>query len=486
MGAPLTLKKNWFNPLFFIINELAKDDTIRTILIYGGKSSSKTVSICQFLVKDTYVKASNVIAYRKESNIIPTTLKKSFNLAVSSTRLSPVIEIQDRRYLISNQGDGISEIVLKGLDVEEKAKGIESYKYLYLDELNHFEQAEYEQFDLSLRGIPGQKLFASWNPVDENSWVKKDLVDMYEYEDTEYVLPSPDSYVKRSTCGKAILIKTNYEDNYWITGSPCGTYGYHDANLIAIYEALKLKNYNSYRVNVKGEWGKTTFGGEFWKDFKPEIHVNKVGWDKSLPIWLSCDENVNPYLPWTVWQIKGKHAQQIDEIFMKDPLNRVVHAAAEFKRRYPLGEVAGLFVGGDRTSIKEDTKKEKGENYFTDILKELKDYRPVLKIQSVNPSVVQSGNFINEIYAGNSASGITIGISDKCKLSAYDYAYTLEASDGTILKKTKQNPVTKVPYQEFGHASDCKRYLITHNFANEYLTFINKKKGLGIKALSGI
>ncbi|WP_158826580.1 hypothetical protein [Mucilaginibacter lacusdianchii] len=89
-----------------------------------------------------------------------------------------------------------------------------------------------------------------------------------------------------------------------------------------------------------------------------------------------------------------------------------------------MNEIAGLFVGGDRTSIKEDTKKEKGENCFTDILKELKDYRPVLPIQAVNPSVVQSSNFINEIYLGDSASSITIGISDVCKKSIYDYQYT--------------------------------------------------------------
>jgi hypothetical protein len=116
----------------------------------------------------------------------------------------------------------------------------------------------------------------------------------------------------------------------------------------------------------------------------------------------------------------------------------------------------------------------------------LKDYKPVLKIQKVNPSVVQSGNFINEIYAGTGSSGITIGISDICKKSIYDYQYTQEASDGTIFKSTKKHPVTKVPFQEFGHATDCKRYLITHNFANEYLAFINKKKSLGVKALSGI
>jgi len=482
----LKLDKKWFNPLYFILNELIKDDSIRTILVYGGKSAAKTASICQLLSKECYVKAANTIAYRKESNIIPTTLKKTFNLGISTTRLSPVFDIQDRRYLCNNQAGTISEIVLKGLDVEEKAKGIESYKYLFLDELNHFEQAEYDQFNMSLRGIPGQKIFAAWNPVDETSWVKTELLDSYEFVDMEqHKLPSENSFVKISTCGKVVLIRTTYEDNYWITGSPCGTYGFRDENLIATYEAMRLKNYNSYRVNVLGEWGKATFGGEFWKEFKPEKHVNEIVWDKSLPIWLSCDENVHPYLPWTVWQIKGKHAQQIDEIFMKDPLNRVVHAAKEFIKRYPVGEVAGLFVGGDRTSIKEDTKKEKGENYFTDIMKELKDYRPVLKIQSVNPSVVQSGNFINDIYAGNSNTSITIGISKKCKKSIFDYQYTKEDSDGTILKSTKKDPVTKITYQEFGHASDCKRYLVTHNFAAEYLAYISKKKtSLGV--LSGI
>jgi len=482
---PLRLDKKWFNPLYFILNELIKDDSIRTILVYGGKSAAKTASICQLLTKECYVKASNTIAYRKESVIIPTTLKKTFNLGVSTTRLEKVFDTQDRRYLCENRAGTVSEIVLKGLDTEGKAKGIESYKYLFLDELDHFEQAEFDQFNMSLRGIQGQKIFAAWNPVDETSWVKTELLDSYEFVEMEnHKLPSENSFVKISTCGKVVLIRTTYEDNYWITGSPCGTYGFRDENLISTYEQMRLKNYNSYRVNVLGEWGKATFGGEFWKEFKPEMHVNDVVWDKSLPIWLSCDENVHPYLPWTVWQLKGKHVQQIDEIFMKDPLNRVVHAAKEFVKRYPLDEVAGLFVGGDKTSIKEDTKKEKGENYFTDILKELKDYKPILKIQSVNPSVVQSGNFINEIYSGNSTSGITVGISSKCKKSIFDYQYTKEDSDGTVLKSTKKDPVTKITYQEFGHATDCKRYLITHNYSAEYLAFINKKKGLGVRALS--
>ena len=283
--------KKWFNPLYFIINNILKDDTVRTVLIYGGKSSSKTISICQALVKEAVVKECNTIAYRKESAIIPTTLKKSFNLAIDSMYLYPVVEKQDRRYLATSQQGNISEIVMKGLDDPEKAKGIESYKYVYLDELNHFEQAEYEQFNLSLRGISGQKIFAAWNPVDENSWVKVELVDKYIFEEcTQYgVLPSKNSFVQKSTCGKVILIRTMYEDNYWITGSPCGLYGYRDENLIAEYEGLRTKNHNSYKVNVLGEWGKTVFGGEFLKCWRSEKHTGLYPYTPGLAVHLIFD-----------------------------------------------------------------------------------------------------------------------------------------------------------------------------------------------------
>jgi phage terminase large subunit len=135
--------KKWFNPLYFVLNEIIKDPTIRKVLVYGGKSSSKTVSICQVLAKECFIKAANTIAFRKESAIIPTTLKKSFNLSIDTLRLNPVYERQDRKYLCTHQNLGQSEIVLKGLDHEEKAKGIESYKYVYIDELNHFTKAEY-------------------------------------------------------------------------------------------------------------------------------------------------------------------------------------------------------------------------------------------------------------------------------------------------------------------------------------------------------
>lgn len=259
--------KKWFNPLYFILNEIIKDPQVRTVFVYGGKSSAKTVTLCQLLGKEAVVNNASTIAFRKHTNIIKTTLKKSFDLAIESIYLHPAFERLEFIYRAPR-----AEIVLKGLDGEEKAKGIESYKYLYLDELDHFTKEEYQQFNLSLRGIPGQKLFASWNPVDENCWIKTDIIDKIEFEDTEYKLPCERSFVKKSKDGKTVLIKTTFEDNYWIVGSPCGTYGYRDENLIAEYEALRTRDYYSYRINVLGEWGIITEGVLFRAD---ELHYFK-------------------------------------------------------------------------------------------------------------------------------------------------------------------------------------------------------------------
>ena len=165
--------KKWFNPLYFILNEIIKDPNIRTVLVYGGKSSAKTLTLTQILSKESALyEDTNSISFRKESNRIKVTLKESFKKGIKTTRLGAAFETMEFSFRCHNG----NQIVLSGMDDEEKAKGIESFKYLYLDELNHFSSYEYDQFQMSLRGIEGQKVFASWNPVDIDSWVYTDLI----------------------------------------------------------------------------------------------------------------------------------------------------------------------------------------------------------------------------------------------------------------------------------------------------------------------
>jgi len=467
----LKLKRKWFNPLYFILNEIVKDPTIRTVFVYGGKSSSKTVSISQILSKEAFVKGDNTIAFRKESSTIQTTLKKSFNLAIKSMRLKAAFETLLFMYRCIKG----SEIVLKGLDSEEKAKGIESYKYVYLDELNHFEKEEYEQFNLSLRGIPGQKLFASWNPVSETSWIKTDVLDNYTFTDTDAFgsLPAPDSSIKISDNGKIILIKTTYPDNYWIVGSPCGTYGYRDENLIEEYESLKARNFNSYRVNVKGEWGKVQTGSEYAHKFDKLKHVKKVSYDPSLPIHLTLDFNAIPYMTGLCAQLDlnapdgRKKLRFFREYCLPPPRNTTEDICSALESEFG-HRMRGLFFYGDPSGRNRQTVSKQYRDNFDVIAKKLHKYLNNYsdRVLRSHPDLLKSRDFLNDLLAGT--YGIDVEIDESCVKLIEDLEYAKQDANGGVLKTMVKDKDTKESYQKYGHTSDAFRYLVVPLFENIY------------------
>jgi flavodoxin len=480
--------KKWFNPLYFILNNILKDSNVRTVLVYGGKSSAKTLSLCQILEKEAVLYEANSICFRKESVTIKTTLKESFKKAMKTTRLSNGFTTME----FSFRGYNGSEIVLKGLDDEEKGKGIESFKYLFLDELNQFLLSEYEQLQMSLRGIEGQKVFTAWNPVDINSWVKTDLIDTINWIDTDKygVLPCEYSFIRISDDGKTVLIKTSYPDNYWIVGSPCGTYGYRDENLIGFYERMKERNYNSYKVNVLGEWGKTDYGGEFVKKWRSEIHVEEKPYKKGLAVRLVFDENVNPYFPCGVFQVEdikdaqgnkiGHDAWMCKHFALSNPDNTVKAMCKEIdKWLSSIGHKEAVYIGGDATSQKDDVKQEKGYNLFVLIANELQKYRPRLIVTKSNPSVRISADFFNDILEFEECR-IRYRVDSSCKTAITDYENTKEGKNGEVDKKTVKDPATKVTYQPYGHFVDLTRYFLVQTFESEYYEYQNRGVSTGL------
>lgn len=475
-----------FNNLYWHLRDAFLNPLIRFIWCYGGSSASKTYSVVQLIIISMMENEDeNTMVLRKYAVDIKDSIYSDFTGIIKGWGLEDYFVIQQNYIMCKLTG---SYVRFRGLDDSEKIKGLANFKRVVLEEISQFDENDLKQIRKRLRGKANQQIIGIFNPVSEEHWIKTKVFDLEELTEVESNIAG--MWVNEK--GNLVVFKTNYLDNIFIVGkwsvNAAGQLvqsgGFVDQHTIDDFEKDKVTDFEYYRIYGLGDWGKIRTGGEFWKKFKYADHVNNIKWDRSLPIWMSWDENVNPYLTCTLWQIKGKHLQQIDEICLEDPRNRVKDLCQEFAKRYPLGEVAGLFVGGDRTSIKEDVKLEKGENFFTKILEYLKEYRPILKIQSKNPSVVQSGGFINEIYEGNGKSGITIGIHESCKKSIFDYQYALEDSDGTIKKTKKKNKVTGVTYEEFGHCSDTKRYIATTAFDSEYLMYCGGRKGLGIKALS--
>ena len=207
-------------------------------------------------------------------------------------------------------------------------------------------------------------------------------------------------------------------------------------------------------------------GSEFYKSFDVNRHVRDTQYNSSLPIHISLDENVNPYITATLYQGEGSMVWQIDELCLSHPKNTVKSLALEFNNKYK-GHNTGVFVYGDATSQKEDTKLEKGQNFFTLFSNYIPKFHPSLRVPKSNPPVAMRGNWINEMLE----SGNNIMVGTHCYNSVADMQFTKEDADGTKLKKKVKDMRTGISYEQYGHCSDTLDYFLCQYFNREFLLY---------------
>lgn len=244
-----------------------------------------------------------------------------------------------------------------------------------------------------------------------------------------------------------------------------------DEGFMKLYkESLsKMNEYDKARL-LFGDWDaipKT--GGEFYKKFDSKTHTVACEYEPSLPLHISWDENVNPYLPCGIFQLRGKTIYFIDVILGRTPNNTIKAVCNEFKRKY-LHHKSGLFIYGDATSRKEDVKMEKGHNFFKVVMQELEMFKPQLRVPASNPSVVMRGMFFNTVLESN-FEGLRFLVNKDLHEVIMDFEQTKEASDGTKDKKLVKDQKTGVSYQEHGHITDLSDYILCRAYSEEYALF---------------
>lgn len=247
-----------------------------------------------------------------------------------------------------------------------------------------------------------------------------------------------------------------------------------------------------YEVYVEGNWEiQLKTGGEFYKCFELEQHVKPTSYNPELALHISWDDNVNPYLPCGIFQIElkkdkdgkviFKEVRMIDEIKGVTPNNTIKAVCNEFIRRYQ-GHHAGLFIYGDATAEKQDTKLEKGYSFYRLVMEGLRIYQPNLRLNKSNPSVVMRGNWINTVFE-KEIGGISIIIGEQCKATVNDFILLKEAADGSKLKEMDTDTRTGVRFQKVGHFTDLFDYLICTAFSGEFQQY--QKGGAGFNISTG-
>lgn len=473
----LQLDRRLFCPLYWHLQKYMHDPKIRYILIYGGSSAAKSYTVTQCVVKDSFEEKDRYMILRKYGSDLEESIFADFTGVIQTWSIGKYFRvIKNRIHNIITAG----YIRFRGLDDSEKIKGISRFKRVVMEEMTQFSHEDFKQIRKRLRGKPGQQIIGMWNPVSEEHWIKTDVIDIQNWNDLPLQVEgqphstlSPDSFIRINEEGNTVLIKTTYQDNFWIVGHPSKpSVGYRDEHIIADFEHDRKHDYPYFMVYALGEWGKLDTGAEFYKSFHPATNTGKVEYNPALPLHISFDENVNPYLALSIYQGDDTHVWQIDEIALPSPRNTLEHTCTEFIKRYSTHD-AGLMIYGDATSRKADVKLQKGYNFFILVQKHLAQFHPVIKVPLSNPPVMMRGLFINQIFQGR-IQGATLTIGENCKKSINDLRYTKEAADGTKLKETEKDTKTGVTFQPYGHLSDTFDYFICKFWASKFAEYQNK------------
>ncbi|MBO4549765.1 MAG: PBSX family phage terminase large subunit, partial [Bacteroidaceae bacterium] len=202
----------------------------------------------------------------------------------------------------------------------------------------------------------------------------------------------------------------------------------------------------------------------------------------ALPIHISVDSNVLPYISVSYWQIDfengGKHLWQFSETAAENPNNTVRRAAKIVAERlHKLDYTGKLYLHGDastKSANNIDDEKRSFHDLFISTLNE-KGIEVEDVVASTNPSVAMSGEFINAVFEG-SIPGLSITIGEDCRVSMEDYQSVQKDANGGILKTRVKNKTTMQTYEEHGHFSDTFRYVVCDLMKDEFIAFSNKRK----------
>ena len=504
----MKLERELFSPNAFWLWRYTLDKSVRFIVLYGGSSSGKSFSVAQFFSILAFYEGCNMLVMRKVGASIEKTIYADFRAAINGIDgLAECCRFKQNSIVFNDGG----KIDFSGLDDPEKIKGISQYKRVFLDELSEYDETDFKQIRLRLRGQEGQQIVAAFNPISEEHWIKKKWFDRETWQDIPMALTIGNETLPQELCAvksvrmnsekmilnpntgeydrhapDTIVIQSTYLNNFWVVGSPDGKYGYYDQQAIATFENDRINDPDYYQVYALGEWGHIRTGAEFFPSFSHGVVCGRFKYNPELPIHISMDSNVLPYVTATFFQKEYKpddvqQVTQIDELPIESPNNSARKAAKVIaKRLKEYGYSDKVYLHGDASGKAANTIDCENRSFFDLVIDELEHEGFEVEdcIGNKNPSVATTGEFINAVWDGR-VPGVSIRIDDDCTVSIDDYQAVQKDENGAIAKQKVTNPVTKQKYEAHGHVSDCLRYIAHDLLRQQYTDFsMGRKRSL--------
>jgi hypothetical protein len=320
------------------------------------------------------------------------------------------------------------------------------------------ESGEWAYTSDSSRGKQQNPLYIFTSPTKEQ-WLTEYFVLNDQRDAITATIFKPDGFYSREIGHRHVVICPTYHNSH---------------NLPPGYIEDRLKEYTKDRTDMLiygSPFGKA--GNEYYANFKRNDHVGEVIVDDGLPIHLTFDFNVNPYMTGQVWQIdrsgQVEEVRCVKEYAFENPRNTVEDicraAAADFG---DIMQRQGLYFYGDSTG--RATLPLKGaKNYYEFVERELRAYlyndsRRLLKQNPRHAAIGQDSpgrrDFMNSILGGS--YDVRLVIDASCEKTILDFEMLKEDKNGA--KHKEKVKINGISCEKYGHMTDAADAFICYNY----------------------
>ena len=221
----LKLKKSLFVPKF---QPLLLDYSHRWEFWCGSAGSGKSYTIAQKIIIRCCNEPIRVLVCRRYATTLRNSCFALFKEVLAKWQITRYVSIRETDMSISFPNG--SQIIMCGLDTEEKLLSLNNISTIWVEECYEVEKSKVEQLNLRMRGTAdNQQLLLSWNPISKQSW-------LYNFTVEE---PPENS----------VFIHSTYKDNPFL-----------NAEYVAALDEMEIRNPAKYRVYGLGLWGVDTEG----------------------------------------------------------------------------------------------------------------------------------------------------------------------------------------------------------------------------------
>lgn len=216
----------------------------------------------------------------------------------------------------------------------------------------------------------------------------------------------------------------------------------------------------------------TKSGGEWLHKFEQKEHIQPQNYNPKLPLHITLDFNVNPYMTLLVNQVEHLgnyvYVRVIKEICLAHPQNTTEDVCHELINSYEQNGLWHIYYYGDPSGKARRTNSKEARTDYKALEKVLQRYitDDSDRVPRVAEPVSNSKYFLNRVYSGG--TNIRVEIDPSCEKFIGDCKYLKEDSNGSFIKKKVKDKQTGITAEERGHCMDAHKDFMRSLFEDEY------------------